>query len=334
MPVLPNAVLPGPSGSSTQSFGSQLGTAINSTLLGSVGVTQSQTGGRQNINGMFQYSMAPGAPAPVPIFPQASKDWRVRINLAPNSNYFYNDPGNMLLSPLTNLGTNPNSFAGAIGSLFNNGIDQSGASRIGVVFPYTPQVQVTHTANYTGQKLTHNNYTQYYYDNSEVQAITVTGEFTVQNINEGQYLLATIYFFRAITKMFFGQDGSMAGNPPPLVYLNGYGKYYFPNVPCLVTSFSHTMPSDVDYMDVPEPAVTLQNPGLNPQFNNPLLSGTRLPTTSSITVVLQPVYSRYAQSQVFSLNNFAAGALINNAPSGQPATAFGATNGRTTGGFI
>jgi hypothetical protein len=204
-----------------------------------------------------------------------------------------------------------------------------------VVFPYTPQITVAHTANYTPQKLTHSNYAQYFYDNSEVGAITLTTDFTVQNVSEGQYLLAAIYFFRSCTKMFFGA-GPNAGNPPPIVYLNGYGQYYLPNVPCVVTSFSHTMPSDVDYMDIPEPSATLV-----PQTLYPRLNSTRLPTTSNMTLTLQPVYSRLAQSQGFSLEDFARGGLINQVNSSNPATGFGATqptkhvnNNIKNGGFL
>ena len=126
--------------------------------------------------------------------------------------------------------------------------------------------------------------------------------------------------------MFFGND-AMAGNPPPIVYLNGYGQYYLPNVPCVVTSFSHTMPDSVDYMDIPEPGLTY-----NPNFTNPVLNSTRLPTTSTLTLTLQPVYSRLAQSQKFSLNDFARGALINTAGAGGPATSFGATSPALNGG--
>jgi hypothetical protein len=331
MPVLPNSVLPGPQGGSSN-FVNQVGQSVGSSLLGSVGLSPAAT--RQNVADMFKYSDKTAGPAPVLMFPQAANDWRVRVSLAPNSTYFYNDPNNNLLSPLVNEsgGGSANSIGGAIGNFFT----QSGSKRVGVVFPYTPQVQVQHNANYTAQKLTHNNYTQYFYDNSEVQAITINGDFTVQNVNEGQYLLATIYFFRAVTKMFFGADQN-AGNPPPMVYLNGYGQYYFPNVPCVVTAFSHTMPSECDYMDIPEPGLSF-----NPQFQNYRLNSTRLPTTSAISLTLQPIYSRLAQSQGFSLNDFAAGALVNPPGSGLPATAFGASrpvtsvnpNNRSNGGFL
>jgi len=340
MPVLPNMPLPG-STSSSSSITTQIATAFSSSLLGSVGISQASN--RQNVADMFRYSdrSAGTNPKPVLIYPDASNDWRVRVTLAPGSNYFYNDPKNTLLSPLISElgGGSTNPIASNITNIF--GMAGSGSRRVGVIFPYTPQLQVTHAANYTPQKLTHNNYTQYFYDNSEVQAISINAEFTVQNVNEGQYLLACIYFFRSVTKMFFGQDpDGMAGNPPPMVYLNGYGQYYLPNVPCVVTNFSHTMPADVDYMDIPEPAVTGGFTSYNPQFTNPRLNSTRLPTTSTITLSLQPIYSRTAQTKSFSLNDFAAGAMIGTAGGAGAASAFGRTQSPSfskrpnNGGFI
>jgi hypothetical protein len=343
MAVLPNSALPGAAGSG--GVLSQMGTAAGSSFLGAVGLNAAST--RQNVASMFNYSNHTAGPSPVLFYPNASNDWRVRISLAPmapNADYFYNDKNNMLLSPLVTesgggTGAVQSLLGGAGGGLFGTG-SSTGSQRIGVVFPYTPTVTITHTANYTPQKLTHNNYTQYFYENSEVNPITITADFTVQNVNEGQYLLATIYFFRSLTKMFFGKDRN-AGNPPPVAYLNGYGEYYLPNVPIIVTSFQHTMPPDCDYMDIPEPAITAS--GYNPQFQNFRLNSTRLPTTSQIQLTVQPVYSRAAQSQGFSLNDFAAGTLINPPGSGLPASAFGASrpatnvgvNGtRSNGGFL
>lgn len=335
MPVLPNQPLPNYVGQNS-SIGSQIGAAFTSSLTGAVGVNPFQS--RQNVATMFKYSgqggrtTGPGELSAAVSYPQAAQDWRVRISLAPGANYFYKDPSNSLLSPLTESGTASNSLDSAIGGAFGTlfGAGSSGQRRIGVVFPYTPTITVTHTANYTAQKLTHNNYTNYFYDNSEVQPITISGEFTVQNVNEGQYLLATVYFFRSITKMFFGQD-QQAGNPPPIVYLNGYGQYYLPNVPCVCTSFSHTMPDAVDYIDVPQSGIGFYDPSRI----NPVLNSTRLPTTSTVSVTLQPVYSRVSQSQGFSLNDFARGALVNarGTQTGvNPVTAFGSTTTPLNGG--
>lgn len=161
---------------------------------------------------------------------QEDKDWRVRVSLAPKSKIFYKDESNLLLAPLK--------------------------ATSGVVWPYVPQITITHNANYGSSSLTHSIYPQNYYNYSDVSDISISGEFTVQDVFEGQYLMAVIYFLRAATKMFFGNEQSPkipTGNPPPLVFLNGYGKHYFPHIPCVITSFTHTMGSDVDYVPIPVP---------------------------------------------------------------------------------
>jgi hypothetical protein len=157
----------------------------------------------------------------------------------------------------------------------------------GVIFPHTPQISVTHQANYSAQRYTHSNYPHYAYENSEVQNIQITAEMTVQTADEAAYVLGCIYFFRASTKMFFA-NSSNAGNPPPLVYLDGYGDHYFPHVPCVVTQFNHTMPADVDYVSS---------------------GATRVPTISQFSIQLQPVYSKRNIADNFSLDGFAAGQL-------------------------
>jgi hypothetical protein len=238
------------------------------------------------------------------------KDWRVRISLSERARFFYNAvEGNELLSPLKK--TN------------------------GVIFPYTPEIQVSHVANYSPMTPTHSNYAQNFYNNSDVNDITITGNFTVQNIEEGKYLMAAIYFFRAATKMFFGQ-GVGVGNPPPIVFLDGYGSHYFPHVPCVIKNFSHTLSADVDYMEIPMSVKTLTSTqsGVNPQFAD-VLPGpnfninkntngatqsitemTRVPTNSSISITLKPQYSRRNLADRFNLNKFAAGELLRDKTNG------------------
>jgi hypothetical protein len=247
----------------------------------------------------------------------ASGDWRVRIALSNSSKIFYKDTTNSLMKPLS--GTN------------------------GVIFPYTPTVNITHQAMYNATQLTHSNYAMQFYQGSEVSDITITGEFTVQDANEGRYLLAAIYFFRAATKMFFGQDsatGVGAGNPPPLVYLNGYGEHYFPQVPCVISSFNHILPNEVDYIEIPinettqstittnhgsvqgmvagvdypnwanNSGVTGQNTQSTSTVSTTTTKTTRLPTTSTISITLRPVYSRKSLHEKFNLGDFAAGKLV------------------------
>jgi hypothetical protein len=80
-----------------------------------------------------------------------------------------------------------------------------------------------------------------------VTELTVSGAFTAQDTREAQYLLAVIHFFRSVTKMFYGKD-TQRGVPPPLVYLSAYGQYQYNRHPCLVTSFTYNLPTDVDYI--------------------------------------------------------------------------------------
>jgi hypothetical protein len=137
-------------------------------------------------------------------------DWRVRLSLADSATIFYKDSStqNSIMAPL--IETN------------------------GVIWPYTPSIQVSHVANYSTAVLTHSNYSAHFYNNSDVSDITVSGEFTVQSVEEGQYLMAAIYFLRSATKMFFGQ-GKDVGNPPPILFLDGYGSHYFPT--CALRSY-------------------------------------------------------------------------------------------------
>jgi hypothetical protein len=213
-----------------------------------------------------------------------AKDWRVSITLA-----------------------DPSLFGITRGT--ESAIQSILAANGGVIFPYVPSITVQNNARYTEQSLTHSNYKNYFYDGSDVAPITITGDFTVQNIAEGQYLLAAIYFFRSATKMFFGGQTN-AGNPPPLVKLNGYGRYYFPDISCVVTQFSHTMVSEVDYLEVP---VLGSGSRVNTNTTTSIQQETvRMPTTSQISVTVQPVYSRKIMHENFDLAKFSRGQLITN----------------------
>ena len=260
---------------------------------------------RLNAAGLNQGGLPPGAVLPTRNTPVAvasqrgttlsllEDDWRVRISLANSSKLFYK------------------------GS--QAGIQSALRATNGVVFPYTPSINVTHTARYGEQKLTHSNYANYFYEGSEVQSITVQGEFSVQTPEEGKYLLAAIMFFRSCTKMFFGKSNQqpLAGSPPPLVFLNGYGKYIFPSVPCVITSFQQTLPGDVDYLEVSHFMDEVNPTGFANSSGNfkseiELLNSavTRVPTNSTLSVTLQPVYSRKTVHEDFNLDRFASGELL------------------------
>ena len=147
----------------------------------------------------------------------------------------------------------------------------------------------------------HTNYPFYNYQNSAVDAITVSGDFFVETNADAEYWVAAVTFLRTLTKMFYGDNGANTGNPPPITKLNGYGEYVFKNVPCVVTSFNVDLPQDVDYMKTNIQGEVEGTPDTAP--------GTWVPAQSLMAVTLQPIYSR-AHVEQFSLQDFVSGKLI------------------------
>lgn len=148
-----------------------------------------------------------------------SNDWRVRLSLA-NWSSFKSSP---VLQPLKDAG--------------------------GLIFPYTPEITLSSSAKYTSVPTTHTNYTFQAFQNSDPGEISITAPMNVEDATQGLYWIAAVHYLRSLTKMFAGSDPK-AGNPPPIVMLNGYGNYVFKNVPCVVTSFSTTLGKDCDYIGV------------------------------------------------------------------------------------
>jgi hypothetical protein len=110
-----------------------------------------------------------------------------------------------------------------------------------------------------------------------------------------------VHFLRSVTKMYTGFQPlpdilfPATGNPPPILTLNAYGEYVFKNVPVVVKSFSIDLPKDCDYIHADSRLSDL-----------PTMVGSRVPTKSTVSVTLQPTYSREAVRQ-FSLGAFVSG---------------------------
>ena len=222
-------------------------------------------------------------------------DWRVKLTLPTEGQlrqvFFGEAASNPLLSPL---------------SSFN-----------GIVFPLTPTVLINHMASYNPMALTHSNYPFYAYGHSEVSAITVVGDFPVQNYEDAQHWVATLHFLRAVTKMFFGgENNSLKGNPPPILKLNGYGNHVFNNVPVVVTNFTVDLRNSVDYISTQQAssATRRSTASERDEFNRIVTDPSRntswAPTDSQFNVQLQPVYSRESVKK-FSMKEFVDGSLSN-----------------------
>lgn len=194
----------------------------------------------------------------VSVTPGSQDDWRVRINC--------------------NFG------------LFGNAFDRLVATN-GVVWPYTPNITVSTKANYSEIDPVHNNQKFYGYKNSQVDDITIVGEFSCETETDAEYWIEATTFFRTATKMFFG-SGDNVGNPPVICNLSGFGSRVFNNVPVIIKSFSVTLPSDVNYIKC-----------------NKGGKSTWVPIVSEISVTVAPIYNRSRLRQ-FDLKQFANGQAI------------------------
>ena len=249
-------------------------------------------------------------------------DWRVRLSL-PTWPSFRSSP---VLKPLKDSG--------------------------GLIFPYTPTINIVSSATYGKIDTTHTNYTFQAFKNSDPGSITITAPMNVEDATQGLYWIAAVHYLRSLTKMFSGLDPK-AGNPPPVVFLNGYGNYVFKNVPVVVTNFNTTLSNDCDYIGVPVvgsmagaiEGVADSVGGLSGAIGGAFggltditngisniaggigqvaslagslgLGGTtsggisHVPTKSSFSVTLQPMYSRKSAKN-FSLDRFVGGGYLNN----------------------
>tara|TARA_B100001057_G_scaffold495379_1_gene594291 strand:- start:2136 stop:3047 length:912 start_codon:yes stop_codon:yes gene_type:complete len=203
-----------------------------------------------------------------------NKDWRVSISVPSRIQEYM--MGGSLLDPLKRTGMK-------------------------CVFPYTPTVLVSHSANYNAMQPLHTNYPYYAYENSRVDQITITADFFVQNELEAQYWIAMVHFFKTVTKMNYGKDVDR-GLPPPVCRLNGYGDYTFNNVPVVISNFQFDLKKDVDYISTKLSGTQVDD--------TDVAEGTQgvawAPTESLVTVGLMPQYSRTKQSE-FNLRSFVKG---------------------------
>jgi hypothetical protein len=148
-----------------------------------------------------------------------ANDWRVRLSLS-NWSSFRSSP---VLKPLKDAG--------------------------GLIFPYTPTIGISSGATYRGISTVHTNYTFQAYQSSEPGTISITAPMYVEDPEQGLYWIAMVHYLRSLTKMFSGADPK-AGNPPPVIMLNGYGNYVFKNVPVVVKKMSVSLNAECDYIGV------------------------------------------------------------------------------------
>lgn len=177
-----------------------------------------------------------------------------------------------------------------ISLLTEGGLNKELAELGGIVWPYTPQIQYELKADYSTVTPTHSNFPIHFYQKSSVGNITITGKYTVQNIEEAKVYISTKFLIQALIKMRYGglTGDPDSGSPPPICRLDAYGDMMLRNVPVAVTQSRIELPDNVDYFTFP---------------GNGIYGPTAVPVISSINVVCIPIYSR-GEMQDFSVTKF------------------------------
>lgn len=216
-------------------------------------------------------------------------DWRVSLTVPPQI------AGGPVLEPLSNTREiNPTTGAGQT-SLGGIGITGNASNSVSgrMIFPFTPVIMMSQRANYQTVDVIHANYPFQAYQNSQIDDITITGDFYVENEQDARYWIACVHFLRSMTKMFYG-NGSNLGSPPPMSRLNGYGKHVLNDIPVVISNFTVDLQSEVDYIPCTVPGAA------EPDY---------VPTYSTIMVVCTPNYARRSHAK-FNLREFANGSNV------------------------
>ena len=220
----------------------------------------------------------------------ATRDWRVRLTLPTESIYrddlFSDYANNEILKPLQESN--------------------------GVFWPVTPAVIVQNSANYNALAQTHSNYPFQAYQNSQVDTISIVGEFPVQNSEDAKHWIAVVKFLRTMTKMAFGKSKNK-GSPPPIMHFSGYGDHVYDKVPVVINQFSVELRPGIDYISTNQDSGAAAAIGVD-KFDNYVIDENKVedsswaPTISTVSCMVTPIYSRETTKN-FSLKKFADGSL-------------------------
>ena len=205
------------------------------------------------------------------------KDIRARVSLPRNSDILETESGapNPILLPLRKFG--------------------------GIIWPYTPTINISHQAEYGEYDTAHTNYPVSYFTRSRPPNLQVSGPLTANSAAEGHYMIAVLHFLRIVTKMHFGMNDKKRGTPPPVLKFSAYGDLMFSNVPVLIRSFAYDLGQDIDYIDVETDSASA---GFSDGFSS------KVPTMLNLVVdmVIQQTPSKLRTK--FTMNDFKSGKLV------------------------
>ena len=181
----------------------------------------------------------------------------------------------------------------------------------GLMFPYTPMVQVQHaTVNYGSYDLAHTNYDYFAYQKTSSPSATVTGVFGAHTQEEAEYMLAAIHFLRTVTKSNFGASDPNRGTPPPKLAFSAYGDAMFNRTPVYIRTVAFGLDQDVDYVPVRQGASTF-DPRLSGGGKlDEMLKNSYVPLVLNLFVDIMVAPNPSKLRDEFNLEEFRKGGLL------------------------
>jgi len=183
----------------------------------------------------------------------------------------------------------------------------------GLMFPYTPMIQVQHANVGYGQfDLAHTNYDYFAYQRTSSPSATVTGVFGAHTQEEAEYMMAAIHFLRVVTKSNFGIQDENRGTPPPKLAFSAYGDAMFNRTPVYVRTVAFGLDQDVDYVPVRQgPSIADARLSVSGSATlDEMLKNSYVPLVLNIFVDIMVAPNPSAIRDEFDLEKFRTGGLL------------------------
>ncbi len=207
------------------------------------------------------------------------------------------------------MGKDYKSMALVLGPNSNDNILRPLWKTQGLMFPYTPMIQVQHAnVGYGNYELAHTNYDYFAYQKTSSPTATVTGVFGAHTEEEAEYMMAAIHFFRVVSKSNFGLTDDNRGTPPPKLAFSAYGDAMFNRTPVYVRTVAFGLDQDVDYVPVKTKQVADQRTS-SPVLDE-MLANSYVPLVLNIFVDVMVAPNPSQIRNEFNLEEFRKGRLL------------------------
>ena len=201
----------------------------------------------------------------------------------------------------------------------------------GMLMPYTPAIQVSHTqVDYSQYNLPQTNFDYFAFSRRSSPALSITAPFTANDYEEARYMLAVIHFLRSVTMTYFGVTNTKyRGLPPPVLLFSAYGPFMYNKVPVLIRNVSFGLEQDIDYVpaggdpdnvfkdikedpiaDTADPGVITSSPATDPWEFDRYIAKSYVPSVLNVfmDVVYAPIPATMRDK--FDLEKFTSGEYV------------------------